>query len=464
MSENIETPKPLFRAAEFLIKDLGRIELVELMFDPDDHFVVISGDNAAGKSTILDAFRWVLKGEGLTVPLRKGAEKGEGKITLRDGQTYIVRRTITKSGGGGLTITCEDGSKMPSPQKWLDSLVGDLAFDPLEFATMKADKQAEVIKKLGNLDFSELDREVKVRYERRTELNRELKQAQAVLAGLTRPAEDCPTEEKAVADVVAKRDAMLDRVEESNQATETLSKATANVVQTEGEIQRLKLLLDKANEELQRQQTVAAELADAAKALEAKRPTQAELEAVAAELAGIDAHNKAVRNKAEYEAKAEVVKLVQGKVNAITERLAEIDQIKEERTKAASLPVEGMAVTDAGVTINGELFGQLSYGERVRASTQVAMAMNPALPICLVREGANLNRANQAVIANMAKERGVMVLFEKFSEELNSEGLHIVEGAVAYVHGQPVKAESKLEPLPEPSPKTAPPAGELPLG
>lgn len=460
---DIITHKPFFRPAELRISNLGCVELIELIFEADDHMVVITGDNTAGKSTILDSFRWIITGEGLTVPLRKGTKKGEGNLVLSDGRSFTVRRTVTESGGGTLTITADDGSKMPSPQKWLDSLVGDLAFDPLVFAGMKPDKQSEIIRNLCGMDFSELDSEAKIRYDRRTELNRELKQAQAVLNQIPRPAEGCPTEEKAVADVVAKRDAMLARVKESDDATAQLAFATDAVVGHEQDIQRLKLLLDKAHETLQNVQHNASMLADTAKALEAKRPTTTELEAVAVELSGIDAHNKAVRNKAEYEAKAEVTKLVQGKVTAITERLEAIQTLKDERTKAASLPVEGMAVTDAGVTINGELFGQLSYAERVRASAQVAMAMNPALPICLVREGANLNRANQAIIAQMAKDRGVMVLFEKFSEEINSEGLHIVEGAVAYVHGEPVAPVSKLEPLPEQETMKPANPGELAL-
>ena len=102
--------------------------------------------------------------------------------------------------------------------------------------------------------------------------------------------------------------------------------------------------------------------------------------------------------------------------------------------------VDGLELTDDGVLFGGTFFSQMSTAEQIRISTLVAMSQNPALKIILIREGALMNRANLAMIAELGKERGYQLWIECFREEPGSNGLHITDGAISHVNGEPVPA------------------------
>lgn len=450
-----------YRLVEVQIKNLKRLELFEVELDEDDNFVVVSGDNAAGKSSILDSIMWILKGSGIEVPLRKGASQGEGILTLTNGQRLTIRRGVTKKGEGAVTITTEDGSKVPSPQTFLNGLVGSLAFDPLEFVGMRPDKQAEVIRTLCGLKFDDLKEEHTQRYNRRTELNRELEEAETLLSNREKPDADLVLEERSAAELMAELQRLQKLDREAEMATEAVTRAMDDVAKANKAVRDAEDVLAAARKALEESQSVVTAKSELANAANSAAPAAEVLGAAHEAVATVDKHNAAVRNAIAYnEEKAKVTKL-KGMVDAINVRLGQLKEEKENRIKSAQMPVPGMAVDEDNVIrIDGETFGQLSYAERVRVSAMVAMALNPKLPLVLIREGANLNKANTAMIANMAKERGAMVLFEKFSEEVDSDGLHMVDGVLAYVHGEPVAPTSaQLEPLkPAETPADDPPA------
>ena len=110
--------------------------------NPDGSLVVIGGDNAQGKTCVLDAIEYALNGASSipVKPIRHGQTKARVVLDLGD---IVVTRTFTAK-GTNLIVKNKDGAIFPSPQAMLDKLVGELSFDPLEFSKMDAKKQSEV--------------------------------------------------------------------------------------------------------------------------------------------------------------------------------------------------------------------------------------------------------------------------------------------------------------------------------
>jgi hypothetical protein len=67
------------------------------------------------------------------------------------------------------------------------------------------------------------------------------------------------------------------------------------------------------------------------------------------------------------------------------------------------------------------------------------MSQNPTLKIVIVKEGALMNSANLKILFDLAAERDFQVWLEKFSETPCAEGLHIVDGSIAFEDGQPTE-------------------------
>jgi DNA repair exonuclease SbcCD ATPase subunit len=186
--------------------NIKRVKAVDIT--PEGNVVVISGKNGAGKSSTIDAIWLALSYRAASksnpYPLRAGEEKGHaGPLDLGD---YIVTRTFTES-GTSLKVTTPDGSTIRSPQKVLDGMIGDLAFDPWAFARLKNAEQRQMLGDLlfnlteGEVNLAEFDSKRQQLYEERTELNREKRRLTGVLTSFRPPVDADPREEVSIADL-----------------------------------------------------------------------------------------------------------------------------------------------------------------------------------------------------------------------------------------------------------------------
>jgi recombinational DNA repair ATPase RecF len=128
------------RIIQLTAENFKRLRAVQIK--PDGNIVQITGRNAQGKTSCLDAISTVLGGAGQTcrAPIRKGQEKAKIICDLGD---LTVTRTFTATGGGTLTVANKEGARFTSPQAVLDKLVGRLSFDPLAFSRMDSNHQLE---------------------------------------------------------------------------------------------------------------------------------------------------------------------------------------------------------------------------------------------------------------------------------------------------------------------------------
>jgi DNA repair exonuclease SbcCD ATPase subunit len=424
---------------ELKINDLKRITAIEIHPETGKP-VILTGDNGNGKSSVLDSIILALSNTGLDDPIRHGRPSGSVKLTLGvDKAEYLLERKVTK-GGDKLTLTDAAGIAVQKPQTFLNGLLGNYAFDPLEFTRLKPKEQVEALKVAAGLDFTEIDAKRAEHYAERTIVARDGKDAAAQFAAIAEPAADAPAEELSAAELMAKLQKLEKSAEHLVIAKRQLAEAIEREAKALAEIDRIKEMLKAA----EAHQSTCADMIDETQkiltAATADAPTDEQLTAARSAIEQVDKTNAAVRNaKAWRDLDAKVKQLRLDHAN-LTRRIEEIDEQKKAQIQNANLPLEGLELTEEGVMVNGTFFSQLSTAEQIRVSTLVAMSQNPSLRIVIIREGALMNSANLAMIAKLAAERGFQVWIEKFQEEPSNVGLHIIDGAIAFEDGEAVNA------------------------
>ncbi len=425
--------------------DFKRLSAVAIDAD-NENPIVLTGDNGQGKTSILDAIMWALTRSGVEKPIRNGAESATVALKLSDGtdRTYTVKRKA-KGANAYLDITADDGSKMPSPQKFLDSLIGNLAFDPEAFTRLKPKEQAEALRQAVGLDTSDLDDAYKTSYAQRTEANRVKDNAEKVFKACPVVAAQ-PLEPKDAAALVAERDELNQKLQMVSAAEQALIECDDRISQCRESIKMLEEKLRLVREHLAKNEeertayaaSVENRTSDAAGA-------DKRIAVINAELAGITEHNA---KNTEHNRAIEDRKVKEDAYRAAVKRSmdldAEVKRIqaeKEARIAAAKFPVPGLSIEDDTVLVNDVPFSDLNTAERIKISALIAMAQNPELKVIFVREGALVSRANLAVLANLAKEHDCQCWIEKFSESPDDDSIHVEDGHVSHVNGQPADAQ-----------------------
>lgn len=434
-------------------ENFKRLKAIDI--SPDGNVVRITGRNGQGKSSALDAIWAALGGEKSSppMPIRQGEKAAEVQIDLGE---FKVRRRWTAS-GSSIDVSTESAA-FKSPQKLLDSLIGKLSFDPLEFAEKDpAAQRADLLGLLGiGAKLAEIDTERKVAFETRTQVNRDLKGLEAQL--LATPTVEAPAEEvsvtalmeelKAARNLAGQKDAKGLAVQQIAQRSEavTLRIQTANdrIKELQNEIARMDNVIA---EGLKTQ----AEFLEQTKKLnaEAAAINVPDLSAIEGRIAGAEGTNAKVRQaKARKDLEAKLV-AKRTSAESLTTSIEAAEKKKTDLVAASALPVKDLGFSDAGVTFKGVPLEQCAASERLKVSVAVAMALNPRLKVILVRDASLLDSKNLKMIEDLAAARDFQLWIEQVDES-GKVGVYIEDGAVVAVDGEPVEA-----PAPQPEAKSA---------
>lgn len=418
----------------FLASNFKKLTAVEI--NPEGNVITLTGDNGAGKSSILDGIEATLAGKDSVgvKPIRDGASRGQTVTKLSNG--FVITRTYTP---GGSTLKIEHGEeKIASPQAVLDKLIGALTFDPLSFSRMKPAEQSETLRKLGGIDFSELDKEKKRLYDLRTEINRDKERDAARLAGMKMFGKGVPDLPTPIESVVAEINAARAQNQKADDAVLAAAKATSLLQQAELEVQEAMKQIASWQEVLKvRQEGVTLRQAAVKSCDEAVKQTQrvntSELDA---KLIGLEASNARVREKQARLACEADVKAAADKSASITREIEAIEQKKADLLRKAKFPLEGLTFDDGGVFFAGQPFSEISDGEKLRVSVAIGMALNPTLRVIFVRDGSLLDKSGLKLIATMAAEKGYQVWMED-ARSTDPAALLIEDGQVVETSSNP---------------------------
>jgi predicted nucleic acid-binding Zn-ribbon protein len=385
----------------------------------------IASDFLVHNSSLLDSIMAALKGlpKGSVSPLQRGRDRGEVVLNLGAFQVQVI---YTES-GEYLNVKRGDG-KVAKPRAFLDEMIGQgLSFDPFAFARLKPAEQVNTLLSALQLeqDPREIDKERQGYYERRTDKNREIKSLEARVAAIPdRP--DVPTEEISMADLLRERSEALKARLEFQNVKEKLSRADTDVMKAQAEVERIQRVLEDAKEAVRHCQAEKDALTNALAAI-TMPPDLTDLDQ---RLQSIEATNKAVRTKAERKRlMGELAKAV-ADGQELTEAIALCDTLKESVLATANLPVEGLGFENVDgsyyVTVKGIPLAQCSSSQQLKVGMAIAVALNPKVRVCLIREGSLLDGASMDLIDEIAREHGVQCFVERVGSESEGENSFVL--------------------------------------
>lgn len=439
-------------------ENVKRLKAVRIR--PDKTLVRIEGQNAAGKSSVLDAIAAALGGGKWNPdePIRKGAKKARVVVDLdeiRVVRHWTPTRTyldVTPKGGG-------PGSELSSPQAVLDKLVGDLMFDPLGFIQMKPVDQVAQLKRLAGLDFEDLDVERAALFTERTGVNRDGKAADT-RAGtpVSKPKslEGIDTG-KLAADYEAalehnrRHDGMIQaakaaevevaHAERQRQETQKqVPEADAEYTRRAEEIQEQLVTLGRQYKEQCEQLTEQVRESEEQHKRKVEDSARLKREADAAKVIEVGSlgeqmeqakrHNDAIGAYQGYmERRAEADKLAK-QSDELTAKIDSLDDEKRTTLSEAKFPVEGLSFDADGVAFNGIPLSQASSAEQLRIGVAIGLAQKPRARIMLCRNGSLLDEASLQALHDVAVEFDAQVFVERVAEEASPSAVFIEDGEV----------------------------------
>lgn len=441
------------------------LRLVAVDIKPEGALVTIGGKNGAGKSSAMNSIAMALGGQALcpSEPIRAG--ESEATIRVDFDTDLVVTRKFSRDKvhaqncatrdtnlpdpikcscdptwgetKSTLIVANKAGAKYPSPQALLDRLVGRLAFDPLAF---KDDKdQARTLRQLVALDVSSFEKQRADAAASRAMLKRTLAIKQAQLGMMARH-EGVPTQETPITtEKLVEAERLRKMAEEAERAAHKASDdyATAERVVTgyHAELASLERQIETIKGKIAHHESL---LSAAMRACEATTITAQSARAVvpdvmsiSAEMAATEATNAKVRaNKKLAEAMSEIMDIessVAEQQNAID--VADAD--KASALRAVQFPVDGLGLSDDGVTFKGLPLAQASSAEQLRVSAAIGFALNPTLKVVLIKNGNLLDDDSLAALAKQAEDAKAQVWVEWVTKDKSEVQVFIEDGHVA---------------------------------
>lgn len=385
---------------ELTIENFKRIRALNI--EPDDSgAVVISGRNAQGKSSVLDAIWAALggrEGNKNVKPIRDGAD--QARVTLNLGDMVVTR--IWRNGTSAVKVQSTDGAEYKSPQSLLDTLFGRMSFDPLAFTRLKEREQKEALLDLVELDvdLEELQRLREAAFVERTTVGQERKRLGDVTVD-----EELPVEEVSASEILAAIRAANDQEDEIRQIERAVADGLAEAARMKAAMERLRVELE----------SVEVRIAEGHAALE-MAPAPVDRQELESRLATLEATNTAIRENNSRRATLNASAELDAKYASLTTEIANLDEVKADALSRATFPVDGLGFDADGVTFAGIPFSQASAAEQIRVSMAMAMASNPKLRVIRIMDGSLLDDDGMRIITEAARERDFQVWIERVAD------------------------------------------------
>jgi hypothetical protein len=420
----------------FRIRDFKKISIVDATIDHLGSVVQVTGPNGAGKSSVIDGIIATIGGEKLspTHPIRRGSNSASASITLgeyevtrtwkteeRDGDVEILS-TLTVRGADGRTISRR-------PQQILNELVGKLSFDPVAFYAMDAKQQAEQFRAVTGLDFTELDKRRKDIFEKRTDVNKLLKAAEARRDAIAFDP-NVASERVSTLKLIELINNAKDRNRDNANQRERLRTLRADYDTAKKEVERLEYELANARKKFAQIEADGRSQNTICKALEEQSTDLLE-----AQLSNAETINAAIDAQTSRRTIDEECKRYEKEAANFSEIIAKIDGEKNFKLATANLPIPDLGISGEGVNYKGVPLDQASQVERLRVSLAMAAALNPQLRTLFVRDTPMITKASLAIITTWAETNDYQIIMERAIDDPATDGVGLVieEGSLVSI-------------------------------
>lgn len=386
---------------ELRSENVKRVKAIKIK--PKDNVVIISGNNGEGKTSVLDSIWFALQGKAslkeTPMPIRKGESKAEVKLVLDD---FIVTRNWTSNDKSYLKVTNKEGMSFSSPQELLDSFIGKLTFDPLEFAQMREIDQRNLLLMVADIDIDYWDSGIMEFKEKRRLTGQEVKLLSGEREEITMT--DLPKKGILTSELNEELEEALNNNSEYNNMVEELRDHKRHLNNLKEEIKHLEEGI--ATEEKWVKENKLIDVLEIKERL--AKAGNINYQIMARE-------RNSIADKKQKDA--------QEIYDDYTKKIEKVIQEKETALSTAKMPISGLGISDTGVNYNDIPFGQLSSSEQLKVSMAIAIALNPKLRIIRITDGSLLDDENMKVIRKLADKKDFQVWIERVSD---SSGLAFV--------------------------------------
>lgn len=413
--------------------------------EPHSDVVVLQGNNQAGKTSVLNSIVYAFSGDRALpeAPIKKGNKRAEivvkvdGDKALGIGPFTITRSFTDKK--AYVKIEPESVTSGETPRSFLDKLIGSISFDPLKFINEESKKQRKTLLTLIGIDPDEWDAREKVAFDKRTEIGRELKVAEAKVKDAVVYDDITETEEIKVSNLTTKLQKSMAYNQELKNRTEKNERLKQSALTNKETIESLKLQIAdlEAKVKIQREQykTEKDELA---------LILPDDIDAINQEIQSIESKNSKIRHNNQVTFNQSIKYTVQAAYNEADQV---VESIRTERLKLiqeADMPIPGLTVDEDGILYNSIPLAQCSDGAKLMIGVGISMALNPTMRVILIRDGSLLDKKNMELLSKMVKEEDYSLWIEKVNdlEGYNSGGkigIFISEGEILMQDGIPVE-------------------------
>ena len=330
---------------------------------------IIGGNNAQGKTSVLDAICWALGGNKYkpSNPQNDASVIPPNlNITLSNG--LVVERTGKNS---TLKVTDPNGNK--GGQQLLDEFIEQLAIDlPKFMESSSKDKANTLLQIIGVGDqLALLEKEEKELYNERLAIGRIADQKKK-FAKEQEYYQDAPKDLVSPSELIQRQQEILAKNGENQRKRENVARIEQDVAFFTQEVNSLKTQLDNKQKQLNES------LAD----LEIAKKDAVDLidestEELEQSIANIDEINRKVRANLDKEKAEDEAREYERQYESLTCKITEVRDSKTELLKGAQLPLEGLSVEDGELTYNNQKWDNMSGAERLKVSTAIVRKLNP---------------------------------------------------------------------------------------
>ena len=423
------------------VENFRRLTVAKVRMVPSKGLVRVTGDNAAGKTSLLKAVASIFGGDAEVDAgsLKDGTKRGRVFVQLTNGWT--LERKITESNPKGAFVIKSPEGKRHGQGKVNDWL-GHKSFDPMAFLLLSPAKQRDVLFSIGtdpNLPGKlEQVREEhdEVREERTPVISRKRHLSALAYPTGDRPeAVDTSAEMMRLGELQAEDRVRGDAMRKSMEADHAVTTAERLVDTSVAEVERIEGLLRDAHNAVTKDQATLKAASDEAIAARSTaeslpNPTDAMAE-VSARLQQASEIQSALEPWSRYDEGQDELRKLEDEEAHLTARLAQLKTREADLLEKAGIPVKGLSFGEGGEPLlNGRSLSLASGRERIDMAVDVAIAADPEIGVCLLDEEANsLDLEAMERLDERANEEGFQIWCCRVGTD--SPGEIVVEDGVA---------------------------------
>lgn len=361
---------------------------------------VIGGNNAAGKTSILDAIVYALGGEKMRPSnLKRDDSIGQPIIHIETDDGLVIERR-----GKNSELHVTDSTGRRAGQTLLDSLVSKFALDLPKFMNASVQQKTQMLLDLipEKDELLKLDADYKAKENTRLMVGREAEKKRKSVEDLPFY-EDAPEAPISVSDLIKKQQAVLARngIKEEHRR---------NYENNKVELERAKAELARLAE---RVKVLTTEVSSA----ESEDFTLESTEELEREIANFEETNAKVAANAARAERIEDAADLDGQYKTLSEELAAIKKARVALLSNAKLPYPNLSISpESGeLTLNGKSWDCMSGSQQLVVAASIASRMNPKCRFVLLDKTEQLDAVSMGEFDEWCESEDIQCICTRVS-------------------------------------------------